>query len=265
MAQRKNRDILEQYRRCADESRADHRELQINSKDSMEEKLHEEKHEHETAVHEESELKKRCCSASALCGKCKRRANIGAAVIALALIVGALGWYYKGAFIAATVNGRVISRLAVMQETERQLGKDTLDNLIAKELFFAEARSKGITVSDAEVNTKIKEVTEQLKAQGYTLEKALSEQKISMDQFRKQVVEQEQIRKLLADKTKVTDADVEKYIKDQKLTVPKGAEEEKAFKGTLKSYLVQQKMTEAVSELLPGLKDKAAIKYFVTY
>jgi hypothetical protein len=235
----------------------------------MEEKLHvyenkkEDEHKHEDAAPEQSEEKKRCCSASALCGKCKKRAIIGASVIAIGLILGALGWYYKGAFVAATVNGRPISRLAVMQEAEKQVGGTILDNLIAKELFFSEARSKGITVTDTEINAKIKEVTEQIKAQGGALEKVLAEQNISMDQFRKEVGEQEQIRKLLSEKTNVTEAEIEQYIKDQKLSVPKG--EEATFRETLKSYLVQQKMTATVTELLPKLKEKASIQYFVTY
>ena len=58
-----------------------------------------------------------------------------AIIIAVIIILAALVYYYKGLFIAATINGSPITRLAVIKELEKASGKQALDSLITKKLI----------------------------------------------------------------------------------------------------------------------------------
>jgi preprotein translocase subunit SecF len=82
------------------------------------EKKVEEKHDEKIieAVKEEETVKK---MHGGMCNKNTKMAIIVAAL----LIIVALGFYFRGSFIAATVNGSPISRFDVIREAEKQSGK----------------------------------------------------------------------------------------------------------------------------------------------
>jgi hypothetical protein len=79
-------------------------------------------------------------------------------VITLAglIIVMSAVFFARNYLIAAVVNGQPISRLTVIQDLERQGGKQTLDTLITKSLIKQEAKKKNITVSQADINSELK-------------------------------------------------------------------------------------------------------------
>ena len=111
-----------------------------------------------------------------------------AIIIVVIIAVGALAYVYKGLFIAPTVNGSPISRLAVIQELEKSSGKKLLDSLITEKLIQDETNAKNITVSDEEINGEIKKIEDQIAAQGTTLASALAEQGMSMDDLTTQII-----------------------------------------------------------------------------
>lgn len=184
---------------------------------------------------------------------------IGVAVI---LIVAAL-FFAKGIFVAATVNGSPVSRLSVIQELEKRGGKSTLDALITEKLIQNEAQAKGVTVTDAELDEEIKKIEAQVTTQGGTLADALAQQGMTEESFRKQVRTQKEVEKMLADKITVTDEEVQKYITDSKITIPKGEEEK--TKEQIKDQLKDQKMGQEAQLLVTNLKNSAKIKYYVNY
>src|SRR3989339_1797585 len=89
---------------------------------------------------------------------------IGGAVI---LIVVAL-FFAKGIFVAATVNGSPISRLSVIQELEKQGGKQTLEAIIDKKLIETELSKQKVTATKDEVDAEIEKIKTQVTAQGGT-------------------------------------------------------------------------------------------------
>ena len=92
-----------------------------------------------------------------------------AIIVAVIIILAALAYYYKSLFIAVTVNGSPITRLAVIEELEKVSGKQVLDSLITKKLINGEAIKKGVSVTSEEVDAEIKNIENQIKAQGQTL------------------------------------------------------------------------------------------------
>ena len=183
--------------------------------------------------------------------------------IAIVIIIGALAYAYKGIFIAATVNGSPIMRLAVIQKLEKTSGKGLLDSLINEKLIQNEARAKNIIVSDDEINDQIKAIESQVAMQGNTLDAALAAEGMSMDDLKKQIMFQKEIEKLLADTINVTDEEVLQYIEDNKIPIPQG--QEATIADQIKSEMRNQKISTEAQTLITNLKSKAKIQRFVDY
>lgn len=183
----------------------------------------------------------------------KRKQVITGAVIVLVLV---LLYFGRGLLVAATVNGRPITRLAMVSELEKQDGKQVLQSLVTKELIKQEASKNKITVSKDEINTEISKVEETIKKQGQTLDQALTVQGWTRADLEDQIRTQLLVEKLLADKVSVTDKEVDDYIKENKSTETKDA---------VKSLLKQQKLMTAYQTWIQDLLSKAKINYFVKY
>ncbi len=184
-------------------------------------------------------------------------------IVAAVLIIAALVYYEKGLVVAATVNGSPISRFAVIAQLEKTSGKATLDSLINKKLIDEEASKKGVAVTDADVQAELGSIEKQVTAQGGKLVDALAQQGMTMDDLKGQIITQKKLERLLVDKIQVTDADVVHYIKDNKVTIPKG--QEAAYKTQIMNQLKQQKMQSAADALVVTLHSQAKITYFVNY
>ncbi len=95
------------------------------------------------------------------------------------------------------------------------------------------------------------------------MDEALAASNLTRDTLSEQIVVQKKLEKLLGDKIAVTDAEVTKYITDNKITVPKDGEE--SIKAALSEQLRMQKLNAEVETLLTTLKANAKIKYYVNY
>jgi len=186
-----------------------------------------------------------------------------AIIIAVIIVVGGLAYIYKGLFIAATVDGIPIGRIAIIQELEKASGKNLLDSLITEKLVQNEANAKKIIVSNDEINGEIKKIEDQVAAQGTTLDAALSAQGMSMEDLKKQIIFQKEIEKLVADKINVTDEEAAQYIKDNAISIPEG--QEAATAAQIKDELRNQKLSTESNTLIATLKSQAKIRYFVNY
>lgn len=179
-------------------------------------------------------------------------------------IIGALLFYFKSVVVAATVNGMPISRLSIVQQLEKQGGKETLDSMITKKLIENEIESKGVDVPDSVVDQEIKTIEEGLVTQNKTtLKEALIAQNMSEQDLRMQIKMQKQIEKILGDKIIVTEQEVQKFIDDSKTPLPK--ENEKEMKDQIEQQLREQKIKDEVRQLVTALRTQAKIKYYVTY
>ena len=186
-----------------------------------------------------------------------------AIILAAVIIILALGFVYKGLFVAATVNGSPISRLAVVKRLENSSGKGTLDSLITEKLIARELDKNNVNVTEEEIDAKIKTVEEQVTQQGTSLKDALQSEGITEAEFRKQTSTQIRIEKMFQDKTQVSDEEVAKYIADNKVKISKGKEAE--TKEQIRAQLKSGKLNQAVREWIDAIRASASIKYFVKY
>ncbi|KKS96318.1 MAG: Foldase protein PrsA [Candidatus Giovannonibacteria bacterium GW2011_GWA1_43_15] len=193
----------------------------------------------------------------------KKIINFRSFLVLAAVIIAVLGYMYKGLFIAATVNGSPISRLSVISMLEKQSGKAVLDNLITEKLINGEAKRKGIFVPQEEIDAVLKDIEGQVKTQGQTLDQALSMRNMTKDDLIKQVTTQKELEKILSDKVQVADADIDKFITDNKLTPPKGQEAD--FRKNVQNQLRQQKFSAEANTFITDLRGKASIGRFVSY
>ncbi len=178
---------------------------------------------------------------------------IGAGIILVTLF--AL-FYFKGLFIAATVNGQPISRFSVVSALEKQSGKQTLESMIVKTLILQEAKKQSITISKSDLDQEIKKIEVQISSQGQNLDQLLLTQGMSRKDLTQQIEIQKIAEKLVEKDIKITDKEVEKYIEDNKGSLKKE---------DAKLQLKQQKTNEKLQSLIQGLQAKAKINHFVSY
>ena len=183
--------------------------------------------------------------------------------IAIAIIALALAFYFRGFFIAATVDGSPIGRFAIMSEAEKQAGNAILDNLITKKIVKNEVARRRIALSDEEVSTEITKIEAIVKGQGTTLEKALSEQGLTRAELIEQITLQKKVEKLLPSLPTATDQEVKDYVSDNKITIPK--ENEKEYLAEIKAQMEQNKLNEAILALVASLREKSKVQYFGNY
>lgn len=185
--------------------------------------------------------------------------------IIVVLLLAGLGYYYKGVFVVAAIDGHPISRLSVVKRLEKQAGKTTLDTMIDDTLVNNAAKAKGITVSDSDIDSELKKIEAQVTAQGLTLDAALQSQGFTLDMLKDQIAQQKKVEALLGDALTISDADVDSYIKDNQLTLPTDPKDADAYKSQIKDQMRGDKFNQAAPKLLSDLRAAAHIRYFVKY
>lgn len=173
-----------------------------------------------------------------------------------ALILLAVLYYFRGMFIVARVNGKFVTRNEYVAEMQRLAGKRALDNVITLELVKQEAKKKNVSISNKEVDSEMQKVRNGLTAQGQTLEQALKDNGMTMADLKQQVKVQLMIKKLLADKIKVSDKEVAAFAEENKETAPQSKE-------TIRQQLESQKLNEAFGPWISDLKAKSKINTFI--
>lgn len=189
------------------------------------------------------------------------RSNLTLGIIAIAGIL--LYALCRNYIVAATVNGKMVSRYAVIKELETQSGKKALDALVTRTLIDQKAKEKNIQVSQKDIDAQIKKIDENIKAQGGTLDLALSQQGMTKTDLIEQLTLQLKLEKLVGAKTTVTDKEVDKYITDNADLFPTGGAQPP--KAQIKDQLQQEKSKEAIQKYLEELKKSAKIQYSSIY
>jgi parvulin-like peptidyl-prolyl isomerase len=193
----------------------------------------------------------------------KPKRSIIVALVVVAILIGA-SVFARGIFIAATVNGSPISRWSVIKELEKQGGKQVVESLISKKLIEAELNKQKISVTKEVIDAEIKKIETQLSSQGQNLKDALATQGMTEQKLQEQITIQKKLEALLADKTAVTVAEIDAYIKTSKATPPKDVKMED-FRKQISAQLQQQKFQQEAEKWVSELTKNAKIKYYVTY
>ncbi len=189
----------------------------------------------------------------------------GLLVLILAGSIGIGLYAYRFLYRAATVNGKIFTRLQVIQSLEKKFGKEYLSQQISKTLILDEATKTNTTVTDAEIDADISAFEENMKQQGKTLEDALKERGLTKDELREQVKIQKLVVKMIAKDITVTNDEINEQI--AKLNPPKGAKKEElqGMFDQIKQNLQRQKLDERYASWTKELEQKAKITYDHTY
>lgn len=189
----------------------------------------------------------------------KKYLLIGIVIVALA----ALLYTYRSLFIVATVNGQPISRLTLIQELEKQGGKQTLATLVTKTLITQEAAKKNISVSSAQIDEELKKIEQSLSQQGQTLDQVLQLQGMTKASLVEQIRTQKMVEALVGP-VSVSDKEVAAYMEANQASLPQDGDTA-AVKKNVKTQLQQQKVSQKAQELIQKLQKNAKINYLVSY
>lgn len=220
-----------------------------------------------SAAPEEKKETAPATSTSSSAATSKKRVNLSkryVALIATILLLGAALYYFRGLFVAAVVNGQLISRLEVVRQTEQQAGKQTLDTLVRNALIEQKAKEQNVTVTEQEIDAEIKKLQDNLSKQGQNLDQVLQAQGMSQNDLRKLIRLDKIVQKMVGKDIKVTDKEVTAYIEENREALPQEAEEAE-LKKQVAEQLKQQKTNEKVRTWLTDLQKEANVTYFVQY
>ena len=181
-----------------------------------------------------------------------------------ALVLFAVIFWVKGLFFAAFVNGTPITRFGVIKALEKQGGKRVLDSLVTRELILQEAKKKKVVVNQNEIDKEIKKIEENTSKQGQNLDQILNFQGMTRDDFKNQIEIQLIVEKLLASKIKVSNEEIDDFIRKNTPT-EEGSTLKPPTKDEAKEQLRQQKLQQEADTLIQQLKKNAKISYFVNY
>lgn len=182
-------------------------------------------------------------------------------VILVILIAAAFLYYFKGYFIVAMINGQPITRVSYVKELEKQSGKQVLNALVTKTLIYQEANKRRITISQSEIDQDIKRIQNNLSKQGQNLDQALALQGLSKQDLVEQIKLQKFVEKILGDKVKVTDKEIDDYISKNKDSFKEDITSE--TKSAVKQQLQQQKFSKEFQSWLDNAQRNAKINYFI--
>ena len=189
----------------------------------------------------------------------------GLLVLIVISIVGVGLYAYRFLYRAATVNGKIFTRLQIIQDLEKKFGKEYLGQQISKQLILEEATKTNTTVTDAEIGADITAFEENMKQQGKTLEDTLKERGLTKDELRDQVKVQKLVVKMIAKDITVTNDEINEQM--TKLNAPKSAKKEElqGMFDQIKQNLQRQKLDERYVSWTKELEQKAKITYDHTY
>lgn len=173
------------------------------------------------------------------------------------------GVYFSRSLVfAAWVNGRPVYRFTLVNELEKQGGKQVLDGLIEKSLVDSEAKKSKITISQTEIDSEIKNIETTISGQGISLDEALNLRGMTRKNLEDQIKTQKTIEKILASKIVITDQELRDYFNTNKTLFGQNPVFDKV-KDQVNTQLFQQKLSEEYTTWITDLKTKAKILYFV--
>jgi foldase protein PrsA len=191
--------------------------------------------------------------------KSKRNKKIGVAVV-IVLLAALLLWKFRTLFIVAVVNGRPVTRFELESKIMARYGKQTLEEIISERLVTEKARMDKVVVSAADIDSKIADLTKLLAGRG-TLEEAMAQQGITIEELRRQIYLQSLVEKIAEPLIKIEDKELSDYITQNKAYMM--ATEEAALKQEAMAVIKRQKASEVFQKIFADLKSSAKIINFL--
>lgn len=218
----------------------------------------------EKLLEKESSCQESCCNKNRKCWyKLKRDHKIALFVLVILLGIAAAN-HYKGLFVAATVDGKFITRLQVIRDLEARSGREALESLVTTQVIHDAALRQSIVISEAALDEEIAKIRTRIEKQGTSLEQVLTDEGLSLQSLREQISSQKELEALLGEKIAITDEEVTQYLAENKYPAPTEMSEEE-FKTAIRDQLKSQKLGQEASTWIEAAKAKASIQYLAPY
>ncbi|MFC3748810.1 peptidylprolyl isomerase [Paenibacillus sp. GCM10012306] len=146
----------------------------------------------------------------------------------------------------ATVNGENITKSQLYDKMVEAGGPSTLQSLITTTLVSQEAKKANITVTDADIAEELSDLKAQFGGEE-AFNSALAQSGMTLDDLKKQMPLQVELRKILEPQVKITDDEIKKYYDENKAHFD--TEEE------VRASHILVKTKEEADEVLKELKD----------
>jgi foldase protein PrsA len=169
--------------------------------------------------------------------------------------------YLNNSYSVAVVNGSRIPKSDFYERLEKAYGAQAVSTLIDEELIEQEATEQGYTVSESDIDNRIKEIETELGGQDQ-LNAALQANAITMEDLRRQVRLDLLVRDVLEPTIEYTDEDVEEFF-DQYKDVIYTDEEDVKFedkKEDVTEIYLSQQIDTAKTSWLSDLRNDAKIQ-----
>lgn len=186
------------------------------------------------------------------------------ALLLLALLGVVAYFLYRQFMVSAYVNGEPISRLKLIKQLEKQYGASTLNQLVTEKLIAQEAKKRGISTTQADIDKEIKNIEKNVSQQNMTLDQALEAQGMTRAQLTEQIKLQVLVQKMVKTPA-VSDEEVAKYVEENQELITPEKQAEEGFTAQIKEQLMQQKQQEAVQKFIADLESKAKITTVTKY
>jgi len=146
---------------------------------------------------------------------------IASIILAAALIIVLIKPPFSkadGETAVATVNGQDITKNQLYDKLVEAGGESTLQSMITTTIVDQEAKKANVTaITDADINAEIEELKTQFGGEA-ALNSALDQSGMTLDDLKKQMPMQVQLRKILEPQVKVTDEEIKTFYEANKAT-----------------------------------------------
>jgi len=177
------------------------------------------------------------------------------------LLILAFVYLIKDEIIVASVNGRPVTRWALMRNLEKQSASAVLENMTLQMLVEQQLKKEGIQVSDEDMDAEIAKIEEQLASQGQNLDDLLKAQGLSRATVREQLALSKGMEILLSNKIVVTEEEVRAYFEENKEMIGTDVKFED-IKVDIENQLKQQKLSTEQQKWFAEIKKSAKLNYF---
>ncbi|MEX0617260.1 MAG: SurA N-terminal domain-containing protein [Candidatus Woykebacteria bacterium] len=182
--------------------------------------------------------------------------SVLATLLIIIILLGGTFFWKKDLFLAGSVNGKFITSVEFYNRLIKASGTDAFDSIIQETLIKQEAKKAGHAATQEEIDAEISKIEKRVGGRE-ELEKLLAGSNMNVDGLREQLVTQVLVEKILEKDIQVSDAEVDKYIKENKDSA-KGLSKEE-----VKEQLRSQKLNEKFPSWYEEIKKNASIqKYF---
>lgn len=118
--------------------------------------------------------------------------------------------------VVATVDGEKITKDELYDALVNTAGPDIIEALIDQKIVEAEIKKEDVKVSDEEIDAEVERFVAETGGEE-AFQNALAQKGLTIDDFKKDVVQFLSIRKLMEPRVEVTDAEVKEHFEENKM------------------------------------------------